>query len=308
MKKELITTSLILSAGTIYATDYVSIIQSEQVSYVVDKPWKDKGAPYDCSLSPLASDIRNGVSFNQTKTCKQNQIKLKNEVEETQTITVKSSKAEKGTLYSKSCLDELNGGYSTGDGVYDIEYRGNVVSVYCDMTTDGGGWTNLNRKIGSENVLTSNNGIKESATSVDLINAPLVSKYNTNCSDNEVVTKFEQDFFETFLFNEVKLESKSYGGGDIRCGGVLRKNSFDIDNLVKFNSFNTGALYRCDNDKRYGGAGIGFSEERNKAYLHFKYYRIQTGEEGWDNRNVASLSSACSSGTGYIQLKSIMVR
>jgi hypothetical protein len=308
MKKQLIITSLILSAGTIYATDYVSIIQSEQVSYVVDTPWKDKGAPYDCSLSPLASDIRHGLSFNQTETCKQDQIKSKNGVEENQTITVTSSRTEIGTLYSKSCLEELNGGYSTGDGVYSIEYSGEVVSVYCDMTTDGGGWTNVNRKIGSQGALTGYNGISETATSDQLINAPLVSSYNTDCSDNSVVTEFGQDFFDTFPFTEIKIESKSYGGGDTRCGGVLRRSSFDVNNLVKFNSFNTGALWRCDNDQIHGGPGRGFSEERNQAYLHFKYDRIQAGNPGWDNRSVASVSASCSSGTGYLQLKSIMVR
>ena len=51
------------------------------------------------------------------------------------------SSVKSASIYPLSCKDALDKGLSFGDGVYTIEISGSTITVYCDMTTDSGGWT-----------------------------------------------------------------------------------------------------------------------------------------------------------------------
>ena len=47
------------------------------------------------------------------------------------------------TDYGYDCNDILDRGFGSTDGVYEIKLKGSdeIVKVYCDMATQGGGWT-----------------------------------------------------------------------------------------------------------------------------------------------------------------------
>lgn len=180
MKKILIT-SIIAMPLYVFASQYVTIVSkenkyimggTEKVEYT---PWINEGSSY-CNTNIEAEDLYYGESAQQTETCNQDQKRTKNvyyistdgtktlrsSEEETQTILLSSNiQTITGTHLESDCNNILQNGYSNGTGLYYIKPLSNEFEVYCDMSSDEGGWTRLvhNKSVFTNNYVNEINAI-----------------------------------------------------------------------------------------------------------------------------------------------------
>lgn len=118
--------------------------------------WTDVNGHYNCEAwTPTPAEVYHGTSYTQNRNCSQNQTRVKTTYDiwadgsetlattenESQVISEVEAQGAVGTYLAKSCKEILNTQGSTGSKAYTIHLDNTVRTVYCDMVTDGGGWT-----------------------------------------------------------------------------------------------------------------------------------------------------------------------
>lgn len=183
MKKNLIIGAIAFSGIFAYSNNFVVVVDSDDIEVgatIVGEradTWSEWStvSEYNCTAwNPLVSDVDWGVDYEQTQDCKQDQTRTRdvydvwtngnetfNRTEtENQTVDVENEQDATGTRKLREmCVNILNRGLSTGNGVYNVDPDGDgttysPVPAYCDM--DNGGWT-LYDSFGTKLLMTGQN-------------------------------------------------------------------------------------------------------------------------------------------------------